>query len=127
MALYVRPPEEAALGTFAAGSLRLFNMRHGYHDNRFSHWVFAWQSDDLPTDTYSVGLHLYDELGNFVGQTDFALPNNRPYSCITTSIPIENLAQGNYRLQVVVYNWQTGERLPSENGDMVQLGFIAIP
>jgi hypothetical protein len=128
MDLYVRPPQKAASpGTYANDSLRLFKLGRGYQDKAVSHWVLAWETESLPADSYSVGLHLFDEAGNFAGQTDFPLPNERPFSCIGASIPLQGLASGNYSLRAIVYNWQSGERLPTTDGDSLMVGTIEVP
>jgi hypothetical protein len=127
MDLYLRPVAGSPLGSFAEDSLRLFDMGRGYQNERVSHWVLAWETETLPNDTYSVGLHLFDAAGNFVGQTDFPLPNTRPFSCVGASIPLDTLASGTYQLRAIVYKWQSGERLASADGDFVVIGTIAIP
>jgi len=62
-------------------------------------------------DTYSVALHLIGSDGNLVTQADYGLPND-PYSCRNTRLDLRALPPGTYSLRVIVYNWQTGERLP---------------
>jgi hypothetical protein len=127
MALYLRPAEGEGLGSFDNNSLRLFDMGRGYQNAAVSHWVLAWETETLPNDTYSVGLHLFDEAGNFVGQADFPLPNTRPFSCIGASVPLDNLASGTYQVRAIVYNWQTGERLLTGEGDMLVIGTVVVP
>jgi hypothetical protein len=127
MSLYLRPEAGNPLGSFAEDSLRLFDMGRGYQTENVWHGVLAWESETLPNDTYSVGLHLFDEAGNFVGQTDFPLPNKRPFSCVGASIPFDNLASGSYQVRAIVYDWQTGERLATADGDAVVVGTIVIP
>jgi hypothetical protein len=73
----------------------------------------------LPPDTYSIGLHLYNSDGALVTQGDYGLSNDA-FSCTWTKLAVENLAAGDYSLQMIVYAWQTGERLAAEDGDSEQ-------
>jgi hypothetical protein len=81
---------------------------------------------DVPPNTYSVALHVLDVNGELVAQEDYGLPNE-PLACRQSNIALEGLAEGEYRLAVAVYRWETGERLPGivtetgEQGDRLVL------
>jgi hypothetical protein len=87
-------------------------------------------ADHVPANTYSVGLHIDDESGVLHAQTDFGLPGVGD-TCRLAEINISALPPGNYRLMAIVYNWQTGERLPGssagvEAGDRILLGTFSV-
>lgn len=81
----------------------------------------------VPENAYSVGLHVIAADGRSVGQVDHALPVTA-FSCGSDTIALDKLAPGTYSLIVVVYDWQTGERLhgaalaTGQQGDMLTLG-----
>jgi hypothetical protein len=77
--------------------------------------IGSWLGEGVPPGTYSVGVHLLDSNGSLAAQSDFALPD-APQGCHPVSLSLEPLPPGNYRLALVVYNWQTGSRLPSAGG-----------
>lgn len=77
--------------------------------------VLGWSvSNNIPPDTYSVGLHIQDIEGALVAQTDYGLPAGNA-TCHMDTISLSSLAPGNYRLTTLVYNWQTNQRLPTLN------------
>lgn len=74
--------------------------------------VTTWDiGADVPPDTYSVALHLDNAAGELVTQADFPLPTpaNR---CQTTTLSLDGLPAGTYALYLIVYNWQTADRVP---------------
>jgi hypothetical protein len=89
---------------------------------------------DLPYSRYSVGLHILDSSDNLAAQEDFPLPtptrepNGLINACYGTSIPLENLAAGEYQLNLVIYAWETGERLLTTNtqSDTLMIGSIVL-
>jgi hypothetical protein len=117
MQLYVRPPETEAIAIYGEDDLRLFDMARGYENEEAIHLVLAWWTEILPPASYSVALHLFDESGNLVAQTDFALPDKRPFSCTGSSLSLAGLPKGDYELRAKVYAWQTDESLVLENGE----------
>ncbi len=69
--------------------------------------------DRLPPDTYSVALHVVGvDGGQSVAQADFGLPT-ATFLCDPHAVALGKLPPGKYGLQVIVYNWRTGERLPA--------------
>ena len=84
-------------------------------------------ADAVPRYTYSVALHVVDEAGQLVAQTDYGLPEQR-FSCAPVTVALDNVPAGEYQLTVTVYAWETGERLPGmviatgETGDRLALG-----
>lgn len=75
--------------------------------------LLRWQiPPDIPPDTYSVSLHVVDNVsGQLAAQADYPLPA-RANACRSTDLVLEHLPPGGYDLLLIVYNWQTGERLP---------------
>jgi hypothetical protein len=73
--------------------------------------IMAWSlSDDVPRETYSVGLHVMDAAGNLAAQADYGLPG-RAFQCHEALVDISTLPPGEYTVQVILYAWQTGERI----------------
>lgn len=73
--------------------------------------LLAWAlADDAPRGVFSVARHVLDADGDLVAQADTGLPIE-PYRCEQTHIA---LPPGNYSLHIIVYNWQTGERLTGQ-------------
>lgn len=72
--------------------------------------TLGWQiGEDVLPDIYSVALHLVDADGHLIGQADYGLPNEQ-HACRSILISTQ---PGSFDLRAVVYNWQTGERLPA--------------
>ncbi len=98
-----------------------------------------WQALNRPTDNYNVFIHLVNLDNDIpIAQADGApTVEGQPTSTWTDStqtlvskafqidIP-ENLKSGQYRLLVGLYNYQTGQRLPTTNSDSVALPVISI-
>jgi hypothetical protein len=80
---------------------------------------------------YVVGVHLFDADGNFVAQVDTGL-NTAPMVMMQPTLDIQAQPPGRYTLRVLVYDWQTGTRLPGKNnitgesGDSVMIGEIQL-
>jgi hypothetical protein len=73
--------------------------------------AFAWQQTDaVPRETYSVALHVLDADGALVAQTDYGLPD-RGFQCVVAPIDVSALPPGQYSLALILYAWQTGERV----------------
>jgi uncharacterized membrane protein len=87
--------------------------------------LFGWQRDvSLPPDTYSASIRLENTDGELVSQVDYGLSNS-PFSCRWSTLDLAGLAAGEYTLKLVIYNWQTLERMSadetaSDNGVVVQ-------
>lgn len=79
--------------------------------------VLGWSvSETVPANTYSVALHVLDDDGTLVAQTDYALPYLRA-ACKRATIPLTDLAPGDYQLAVIVYAWESGARLSGQVTD----------
>lgn len=95
-----------------------------------------WSSDvQLPAD-YSVFVHLVDEVGIVQAQSDShpargSRPTSRwqPGDVVVDQhrllLPTGLAAPGNLRIEVGMYEYATGERLPSPEGDTLALGEVA--
>jgi hypothetical protein len=79
----------------------------------------------VPPDTYSVGLHVDNLDGQLVTQSDFGLPPPRT-ACSLARLSLENLPAGEYTLYLVIYDWQSGERLLSDGAERALIGQIAV-
>ncbi|MEL6149688.1 MAG: glycosyltransferase family 39 protein [Chloroflexota bacterium] len=72
--------------------------------------------DNVADGTYSVGMYLLDAAGEVVTQADTGLPYE-PAACIQNGFALSGLRPGDYTIAARVYNWQTGDVLPSSGGD----------
>ncbi len=73
-------------------------------------------SSSFDSDDYSFGLHVVDSAGNLVAQKDDGLPTD-DFACKAADIDLSNVGAGEYALKLVIYNWQTGERILDNDGD----------
>lgn len=76
----------------------------------------TWQVGTAsPYQQYSYSFHILNAAGELVAQSDqgLELPS---FTCREIHIPIEMLPPGEYNAAVIVYNWQTGERLSGQMG-----------
>lgn len=93
-----------------------------------SAWVVA---DNVPADTYSVALHLLDENGNLAAQADKGLPHVA-FACQNMTLDLAGVTSGQYTLNLIVYRWQDGARLPGtltttgQQGDSLPLGTVEV-
>jgi 4-amino-4-deoxy-L-arabinose transferase-like glycosyltransferase len=100
-----------------------------------------WKVDQTPPLDYSIGLHLLDAEGNLVAQADGSInhygqqnintaqlePGKIYIDFRTLTLPFA-LSAGQYQLDMIVYDWQTGERLTlADGGDHLSLDSIMIP
>jgi hypothetical protein len=73
--------------------------------------TLAWSlGPQVPLNTYSVGLHVLDLQGKLVAQKDYGL-TVQPFLCQSQSVSLTDVPPGNYQLTLVVYAWETGQRL----------------
>jgi 4-amino-4-deoxy-L-arabinose transferase-like glycosyltransferase len=86
--------------------------------------VTTWEiGADSPYYSYSMALHLTDSAGNLVAQADQGL--ERPAMiCRATQIPVNDLSPGEYTINLIVYNWETGSRLSGEDHESGALGEV---
>jgi uncharacterized membrane protein len=136
MKLYARQPEGDALATFTVnlgdggldprGHIGLYELTPipDSIDDALR-LILGWNiGEAILPDVYSVALHLDNAAGDLVAQDDYVLPY-APFGCKTSSFALDNLPPGDYALYVVVYEWQTGLRLPGtmsdESGDRLRL------
>ena len=100
-----------------------------------------WRFDKPLTTSYSMSLRLLDTTGNLIAQTDGAINHYGKESVDTTGIQAGKIyvdfrtlnlpatvAQGTYQLELVVYDWQTGQRLSLNDGtDHLVLDQVTLP
>ncbi len=79
-------------------------------DDKIS-FLLNWQlQEDVPLNTYSFAISVDDQAGNTLTHRDFGIPG-RYDACQVAYVPLEALPAGTYDVSLLVYNWQTGERL----------------
>ncbi len=84
--------------------------------------AMGWaQSGTVPPDTYSLAVHVEDAAGELVAQADTGLPNG-DFAPLRLRLDLSALPAGDYALRLIVYNWQTGERLSAYAPDGQPLG-----
>lgn len=90
----------------------------------------GWQmGTDVPVNTYSYALHLMDSSGALVAQHDIGLPPRHQFGCQV--VAFDPLPAGDYQLALVVYAWESGQRLDAtdtltgETADRVVIGTFA--
>ncbi len=77
----------------------------------------------------SVSLQLLDAAGTPVAQKDVGIPGG-PYGVIRDALDLAAVPKGRYTLIIIVYRWQSGERLmglrtaTGETGEILPLGII---
>jgi hypothetical protein len=77
--------------------------------------LLGWSiTDDTPRGMYSAAFHIEDEQGVLVAQADYGLPYTNQ-ACQSVSVALHDLPAGEYTLWVMIYDWQSGERLLSKN------------
>lgn len=88
--------------------------------------ILSWTlGDAVPRGTYSVALHVENSQDQLVAQKDAGLPD-AGRACQPVSVPLGDLPPGQYTLRAAVYNWQTGERLPSGTEERPIIGRFTI-
>ncbi len=100
-----------------------------------------WRAEKPPANSYSIGLHLLDQNGNLIAQADGAIneygktqvdlatmqPGHIYIDYRTLNLP-NTVVPGSYQLDLIVYNWQTGQRLTLPDGlDHLSLKTITVP
>jgi len=100
-----------------------------------------WKVDKTPTTSYSIGLQLLDASGNLMAQADGPINHYGTETVDTNAMQAgkiyidyrsltlpSTIASGQYQLQLIVYDWQTGKRLLLADGsDHLALEPISIP
>jgi len=133
-ALDIEHPQEAILGD----KVRLlgYNMESGFRPGDGIHLTLFWQCLEEMDEGYTVFTHLIDEEGRIWGQKD-----NPPVDGFYPTIRWQageivrdqydllvspDVLVGNYKVEVGMYLVETGERLPVNGDDAVQLTEVAI-
>lgn len=130
--LYMRQPAASATGQFLLAdgtAISAYDLGRGWQDDSSLHMVAGWHSaGNLPIGVYSFGLHLRDSSGDLLRQVDSGLPDQRPFACAGGTLDLNGLAAGDYTLHMVIYDWQTLERLVTVDGsDSLPLREVTIP
>ncbi|MGB7342473.1 MAG: glycosyltransferase family 39 protein [Phototrophicaceae bacterium] len=86
----------------------------------------AWRLDEsVQPDSHSVSIQIQDTSGDVVASQDVGIPYDR-FVPMQITVDRRDLSAGEYRIFLVLYNWQTGERLSNSEGDMLSLGTITL-
>lgn len=96
-------------------------------DDALAAWI-AFGGGHVEPGRYSVALHLLDDLGQRAAQTDFGLPDAE-FLCQQHTIPLSDVAPGEYTLHAAVYTWWDGARLPASviaPNEMVPLDTVTV-
>jgi hypothetical protein len=78
--------------------------------------LLSWSlSPAAPRGKYSVARHVLNADGDIIAQLDSGLPLEA-YRCERTRLDLpDDLAAGEYTLNLIVYDWQTGDRLSGQS------------
>jgi mannosyltransferase len=102
-------------------------------------WVYAlleWQVDQTPAANYKVFVHVLNTTGAIVAQQDkLTLSDLLPTSTWTPGTPLRDpyamiapadLPAGDYQVRIGLYAPDTGIRLQTDGGDMIDLGTLTV-
>jgi 4-amino-4-deoxy-L-arabinose transferase-like glycosyltransferase len=131
LALYARQPAQP-MGEFSlpdGARLAVYDLGRGQQSAGVLQFVAGWGTDStLPPGVYSFGLHLRDSTGQVIRQYDSGLPDQRPFACAGGTLDVSGVPSGDYALHMVVYDWQSGERLTlAQGGDTLELAVVSVP
>ncbi|MFN8374251.1 MAG: hypothetical protein U0694_15400 [Anaerolineae bacterium] len=113
------PPQDADQRVYSFGTSVALTFAQPEISGDSLHVLLAWLGGNtLPPYQYSVALHITPAGENVapLAQTDYGLPLDA-FACRAADIPLTDLPAGNYDLNVIVYDWQTNQRLLTETGD----------
>ena len=115
-------PPQTPIAQFGA-SVALLDFVHVRTDD-FDVFYSIWSTEE-PMESHSQAIHLWDEDGELLYQIDGALPHGE-FAYRIDRIPRGELpASATIKIQGIVYDWQTGERLKTFDGsDIVELAQI---
>lgn len=100
-------------------------VQWGQHRDQASVTLLMRASQPEMLGVVSMGLHLEDANGALVRQVDFGVPI-ADQGCIHRAVALDGLPLGDYVLNLVAYNWETGARLPAEAGPTASLGYALV-
>ena len=117
--LFASPPENAMPYQFGADRyddgirMTMLGELQATADGRLR-LPIGWQmGTDVPVNTYSFALHLFDQNGAVVAQRDIGLPPRHEFGCQIVDFDV--LPPGDYNLTLTVYAWETGDKLTADN------------
>ncbi|MEL6151060.1 MAG: glycosyltransferase family 39 protein, partial [Chloroflexota bacterium] len=74
----------------------------------------GWKaSSDVPPGTYSVSAQVYDGHGMLITHVDYGIAGS-DFACVYEQLQLLAQPDEAYGVRYVVYNWQTGDRLPRD-------------
>ncbi|MBI3741118.1 MAG: glycosyltransferase family 39 protein [Chloroflexi bacterium] len=100
-------------------------------------WVVLWWKIIQPVKAnYKVSIQLNDARGNVIAQDDRLLINDRHFgtrlwraeeiAVNVYTLELIGISPGDYTLKVIVYDPESGTRLPVGSGDMMPLGSLQV-
>lgn len=121
--LYTRQPGTEPAALFHDGDIGVHNLLPLRPHGELLAAAAGWSvGPDVDVGLYSAALHIYDAGGALARQDDYGLPGEG-FSCRYSALSLEGLSPGPYTAALLVYNWQTGERLAAADGQqIVELG-----
>ncbi len=94
--------------------------------------LLGWSvGDAINYPKYSVALHVINADGKLVAQADNGLPV-AAFQCQPVTVDVSKVPPGEYRLEAIVYSWETGARLTGTltatgaQGDSLPLGTVRV-
>ncbi|MEO0564302.1 MAG: hypothetical protein AAF125_19510, partial [Chloroflexota bacterium] len=86
--------------------------------------TMGWQNNpDFNSGAYSYSLQVTDENETIIRQFDEGIPTSEQ-ACTTHDFDTYDLADGTYTVNLVVYAWQTNERLSTDGRDIIPLAMF---
>jgi hypothetical protein len=136
--LLVAPPNREA--QFFGDEIGFLGADTTWEDENTLQVLLWWTVDERPQQDYSISLQVLDANGTLITQADGAISPPGSSEIIPTSqmqpggnylderilsLPA-NIMQGEITVQLIVYDWQTNERLTtSQDGDRLILHSIS--
>lgn len=82
----------------------------------------------VPPYTYSYSVHVLDASGALAAQADAGFPPGSDFGCALIQMDTGSLSPGTYQLGLVVYAWESGQRLgvTDTDADSLPLGTLTI-
>jgi len=115
VAVYANANPDAPDVTYPLGDdgseIALWLHRARRYDPGIGMVTAGWHVTGANAETYAVALHLVDEAGKLIRQSDEPLPVAETLACDRHQIDLAGLPIGAYRLELIVYERETGRPL----------------
>lgn len=89
--------------------------------------LLGWELDEsIPPETYSLSVQLHNlDTGEVALTQDSGIPYDS-FVPMQIDLDTSDLSAGQYELIIVIYDWRTGERLPTPTGDTLVLDTLLL-